>query len=120
MIACGKIGAKASGPTGSIVAGFRGGSSWKGRSGTRLYQLSGMAFSSRRNFVCSIRVSGSSSCQRSAVSLQPFAVPSFLIAGCGCVELPRPALLSRSSEAVTPGDFDQELVVVADDPFDAE
>src|SRR5215216_6888397 len=54
IIACGKIGAKASGPTGSIVAGFKGGSSWKGRSGTRLYQLSGMAFSSMINFVCCI------------------------------------------------------------------
>src|SRR5215208_8303011 len=53
IIACGKIGAKASGPTGSIVAGLSGGSNWKGRSGTRLYQLSGMAFSSRRYFVCS-------------------------------------------------------------------
>src|SRR5215208_4647386 len=37
-----------------MVAGFKGGSSWKGRSGRRLYQLSGMAFSSRRNFVCCI------------------------------------------------------------------
>src|SRR5919202_6118218 len=54
MIACGKIGANASGPTGSRVAGSSGGSSWKGRSGTRLYQLSGMAFSSRGNFVCCI------------------------------------------------------------------
>src|SRR5215204_6546686 len=54
MIACGKIGANASGPTGSRVAGLSGGSSWKGRSGTRLYQLSGMAFSSRRNFVLCI------------------------------------------------------------------
>src|SRR5918998_6325890 len=51
MMAWGKIGAKASGPTGSMVAGLSGGSSGKGRSGTRLYQLSGMAFSSRRNFV---------------------------------------------------------------------
>src|SRR5215211_6127357 len=54
IIACGKIGAKASGPTGSMVAGFTGGSSWKGRSGTRLYKRSGMAFSSRMNFVCCI------------------------------------------------------------------
>src|ERR687897_1963319 len=53
MMAWGKIGAKASGPTGSIVAGLSGGSNWNGRSGTRLYQLSGMAFSSRRYFVCS-------------------------------------------------------------------
>src|SRR5215211_2060903 len=41
IIVCGKIAAKASGPTGSMVAGFKGGSSWKGRSGRRLYQLSG-------------------------------------------------------------------------------
>src|ERR687897_652297 len=53
IIACGNIGANASGPTGSMVAGFKGGSSWKGRSGTRLYQLSGMAFSSRTNLVVS-------------------------------------------------------------------
>src|SRR5215208_191118 len=120
IIACGKIGAKASGPTGSMVAGFRGGSSWKGRSGTRLYQLSGMAFSSRRYFVCSIWVSGSSNCQRSAVSLQPFAAAGFLLAGCGSSMHPQPALLSCSSETVTSGDFDQEFVVVADDPVDAE
>src|SRR5215212_2482288 len=120
IIACGKIGAKASGPTGSMVAGLRGGSSWKGRSGTRLYQLSGMAFSSRRNFVCSMRISGFCSRQRSAVSLQPFAAPGFLLAGCGSSMHPQPALLSCSSETVTPGDFDQEFVVVADDPVDAE
>src|ERR687890_1652305 len=54
MIACGNIGANASGPTGSLVAGFRGGSRPKGRSGTRLYQLSGMDFSSSKNLVCCI------------------------------------------------------------------
>src|SRR5918998_4607328 len=53
MIACGDIGANASGPTGSLVAGFRGGSRTKGRSGTRVYQLPGMAFSSSKNFVVS-------------------------------------------------------------------
>src|SRR5215210_7329342 len=54
MISSGKIGANASGPTGSRVAGFSGGSSPNGRSGTRLYQLSGRAFSSSRNLVVSI------------------------------------------------------------------
>jgi len=33
---------------------------------------------------------------------------------------PQPALLSCSSETVTSGDFDQELVIVADDPVDTE
>src|SRR5215216_1455585 len=54
MTSCGKIGANASGPTGSRVAGFKGGSNWNGRSGTRLYQLSGSALSSSRNFVGSM------------------------------------------------------------------
>src|ERR671916_1866747 len=72
MIARGNIGANASGPTGSLVAGFRGGSRPKGRSGTRLYQLSGMAFSSSKNFVVST-VQALSSCQHVRYQLTPFA-----------------------------------------------
>src|SRR5215210_320072 len=55
MIPSGKIAENASGPTGSRVAGFKGGASSKGRSGTMLYQLSDNAFSSSRNLVGSIR-----------------------------------------------------------------
>src|SRR5215213_3781217 len=109
IIACGKIGAKASGPTGSIVAGFRGGSSWKGRSGTRLYQLSGMAFSSSRNFVLCTPYLRYSSCQHlswSAYSFSPLGV--------------RGPPQTTLPQAVALGDLDQELVVVADDPIDAE
>src|SRR5918993_1186703 len=73
MIACGKIGANASGPTGSLVAGFRGGSRPKGRSGTRLYQLSGMAFSSSKNFVVST-VLALSSCLQLGYQLTAFGV----------------------------------------------
>src|SRR5215204_216497 len=54
MISSGKMGANASGPTGFLVAGLRGGSNWKGKSGTMLYQLSGNDLSSSRNFVDSI------------------------------------------------------------------
>jgi hypothetical protein len=54
MISSGNSGANASGPTGSLVSGWSGGSSPNGRSGTRLYQLSGSAFSSSRNFVSSM------------------------------------------------------------------
>src|ERR687885_1794278 len=54
MMCCGKMGANASGPTGSLVAGLRGGASSNGRSGTMLYQLFGKDFSSSRNFVDSI------------------------------------------------------------------
>src|SRR5215208_2026415 len=53
MISCEKRGVNASGPTGSRVLGCNGGSSPKGRSGTRLYQLSGSALSSSKNFVVS-------------------------------------------------------------------
>src|SRR3712207_6086109 len=73
MISSGKIGANASGPTGSMVAGLSGGSSWKGRSGTRLYQDSGMRLSSRMNLVCCMGTSGLLACQ--LVSLQLFGAP---------------------------------------------
>src|ERR671914_890148 len=73
MMACGKIGANASGPTGSLVAGFRGGSRPKGRSDTRLYQLSGMAFSSSKNFVVSM-VLALSSCLQLDYQLTAFGV----------------------------------------------
>src|SRR5215203_2549457 len=75
IIAWGKIGANASGPTGAIVAELSGGSSWKGRSGTRLYQLSGISFSSRRYLVYCMRISTFCGRQLSAFSLQLFAVP---------------------------------------------
>src|ERR671912_2454031 len=54
MISSGKMGANSSGPTGSLVAGLRGGSNWKGKSGIKLYQLSGNELSSSINFVDSI------------------------------------------------------------------
>src|SRR5215207_1350701 len=93
MIACGNIGANASGPTGSLVAGFRGGSRPKGRSGTRLYQLSGMAFSSSKNFVCCI-----SHLRRMAVSDQ---LTAFHGAGFeGRISSTRDRRLSTVNEAV--------------------
>src|SRR3712207_5868809 len=71
MISSGKSGANASGPTGSLVPGWSGGSSWNGRSGTRLYQLSGSAFSSSRNFVVSMRQNLQFSSRRpTVISLQ--------------------------------------------------
>jgi len=68
MMFVGKIGARASGSTGSLVAGFKGGSSPNGRSGTRLYQLSGIAFSSRRNFVVSMGEPPVRACQHFSLS----------------------------------------------------
>src|SRR5918998_3163707 len=72
MISCGKMGANASGPTGSRVAGFSGGSSSKGRSGTRLYQLSGRAFSASRNLFDSTKTSGLLAVSHSALQLTVF------------------------------------------------
>src|SRR5918993_621314 len=72
MISCGKMGANASGPTGSRVAGFSDGSSPKGRSGTRLYQLSGRAFSASRNLVDSTKTSGLLAVSHSALQLTGF------------------------------------------------
>src|SRR5215217_3678251 len=74
MISCGKSGANASGPTGSRVPGWSGGSSPNDRSGTRLYQLSGSAFSSSRNFVGSTSsTSGLPACQLIAFCATMFA-----------------------------------------------
>src|SRR3954454_18371697 len=47
----GKIGVKSSGPAGSLVPGFSGGSGSPGRSGIRLTQWVGMSRSDSRNFV---------------------------------------------------------------------
>src|SRR5829696_269607 len=81
MISCGKSGANASGPTGSRVPGWSGGSSPNDRSGTRLYQLSGSAFSSSRNFVVSTSsTSGFLACQpvsTSACQLIAFCATMF-------------------------------------------
>src|SRR5829696_2205056 len=71
MISSGKMGANASGPTGFLVAGLRGGSNWKGKSGTMLYQLSGNDLSSSRNFVDSIP--GLLFCRQLTISLQALA-----------------------------------------------
>src|SRR5215216_3678943 len=73
MTSCGKIGANASGPTVSRVAGYKGGSNWNGRSGTRMYQLSGSALSSSRNFVGSM----SKTSDFLAVSLSAFQVSAY-------------------------------------------
>src|SRR5919206_3094929 len=75
MIPSGKISSNASGPTGSCVAGFKGGVSSNGRSGTMLYQLSGNAFSSSRNLVGSIQNLRSLAGQFYSFSLQPPAPP---------------------------------------------
>src|SRR5215211_3842626 len=71
MISSGKRGANASGPTGFLVAGLRGGSNWKGKSGTMLYQISGNDLSSSRNFVDSIP--GLLFCRQLIISLQALA-----------------------------------------------
>src|SRR5918994_5030863 len=70
MISSGKMEANASGPTGSLVAGFSGGTSSNGRSGTTLYQLSGTSFSLSRNFVGSMRHLRSWNYRTLAISLQ--------------------------------------------------
>src|SRR5918998_1165124 len=70
MISSGKMGANASGPTGSLIAGFSGGTSSNGRSGTMLYQLSGTSFSLSRNFVGSMRHLRSWNYRTLAISLQ--------------------------------------------------
>src|SRR5919107_4737682 len=125
IIACGKIGAKASGPTGSMVAGFKGGSSWKGRSGTRLYQLSGMAFSSRTNFVCCISHLRFAALRDQTPAYSFSQRQVFVVQGIQArLRRSRRARsrdgLSRSSEAVAFGDPNQQLVVVADHAVDAE
>src|SRR5215204_7098790 len=80
MISSGKMGANASGPTGSLVAGFSGGSSPNGRSGTILYQPSGISFSASKNFVVSTKTSGFLAAQLvgvSACQLTGFSGPTF-------------------------------------------
>src|SRR2546428_11294338 len=51
MMACGKIGARAAGPIGCKVCGFRYGAGGGGISGRMLYQRSGMSFSLSRIFL---------------------------------------------------------------------
>src|SRR5436305_3803288 len=51
MIACGKMGARSAGPIGCRVAGWRYGAGGSGRSGTMLYQRSGMSLSLRTYFL---------------------------------------------------------------------
>src|SRR3990170_6498420 len=53
MISIGKIGASASGPTGSFVAGLSGGGKGRGRSGRMLYHARGTSSTSRRIFTAS-------------------------------------------------------------------